>query len=260
MEFNSVVAVVTGASRGAGLGIARALGSHGCTVYVTGRTQVSDQSPLGGTIYETAALVDAAGGTGIPVAVDHADDDQVRALFETVERGHGKLDILVNNAALIRDEAMGNGAFWEKPLNVVDNLDVGLRSSYVATALAAPLMIIQDTGLVVFTSASGAAHYMFGPAYGVAKAGTLLTRRVRDIVAADPDHLSQVLDDAETPEFTGHLIWALYNDPRLLELSGQTVIGAELAARYGIVDDGGRTPPSCRDRHGVHPQPQFVLD
>jgi NAD(P)-dependent dehydrogenase (short-subunit alcohol dehydrogenase family) len=158
MESNNVVAVVTGASRGAGLGIARALGSHGCTVYVTGRTRTRVQSPLGGTIYETAALVDAAGGTGIPVAVDQRDDDQVRALFETVKRDHGKVDILVNNAALIRDEVMGDGAFWEKPLNVVDNLDVGLRSSYVATVLAAPLMIGQDTGLVVFTSASGAAH------------------------------------------------------------------------------------------------------
>jgi hypothetical protein len=89
--------------------------------------------------------------------------------------------------------------------------------------------------------------------------GTLLTERVRDIVAADPEHLGHVLDDAETPEFTGQLIWALYNDARLMELSGQTVIGAELAARYGIVDEGGRTPPSCRDRYGVHPHPQFTL-
>jgi NAD(P)-dependent dehydrogenase (short-subunit alcohol dehydrogenase family) len=284
MESSSVVAVVTGASRGAGLGIAHALGSHGCTVYVTGRTQQAGQSRLAGTIYETAALVDAAGGTGIPVAVDHSDDDQVHALFQTIERDHGKVDILVNNAATIRDDMMGPTKFWEEPLNVIDSLDVGLRSSYIASALAAPLMINQDKGLVAFTSASGAAHYMFGPAYGAAKAGTdkmaadmavdfksfgvaavsiwmgtLLTQRVRDIVAADPVNLGHVLDDAETPEFTGHLIWALHCDPHLMELSGQTLIGAELAERYGIVDDDGRTPPSCRDRYGVYPHSQFEI-
>ncbi|CAM4061252.1 Short-chain dehydrogenase [Mycobacterium senriense] len=179
---------------------------------------------------------------------------------------------------------MGPTKFWEEPLNVIDTLDVGLRSSYVASALAAPLMISQNKGLVAFTSASGAAHYMFGPAYGVAKAGTdkmaadmavdfksygvaavsiwmgtLLTQRVRQIVAADPEKLGYIIDDTETPEFTGHLIWALYNDPRRMELSGRTLIGAELARRYGIVDDCGRTPPSCRDRYGVHPHSQFEI-
>jgi hypothetical protein len=70
--------------------------------------------------------------------------------------------------------------------------------------------------------------------------GTLLTQRVRDIVAADPDGLGHVLDGAETPELTGHVIWALYHDPALMDLSGQTLIGAELAARYGIRDGGDR--------------------
>ena len=83
---SDTVAVVTGASRGAGLGIAHALGSHGCTVYVTGRTEKAGQSSLAGTIHETAELVTSAGGTGIAVRVDHADDDQTKALFEQVER------------------------------------------------------------------------------------------------------------------------------------------------------------------------------
>jgi NAD(P)-dependent dehydrogenase (short-subunit alcohol dehydrogenase family) len=137
-----------------------------------------------------------------------------------------------------------------------------MRSSYVATIFAAPLMISQSKGLVAFTSASGAAHYMVGPAYGVAKAGTdkmaadmavdfkdqnvaavsiwmdtLLTQRVRDIVAADPGKFGHVLDNAETPELTGHIIWELYNDPDLMELSGRTLVGAQLAAKYGIADE-----------------------
>jgi NAD(P)-dependent dehydrogenase (short-subunit alcohol dehydrogenase family) len=276
------VAVVTGASRGAGLGIATALGSHGCTVYVTGRTEKAGQSPLSGTIHDTAAMVTAAGGEGIAVAVDHADDDQTKALFDRVEREQGKLDILVNNAAVIRDEMMARIPFWEKPLDIIDILDVGLRSAYVATVYAAPLMTPQRRGLVVFTSAPGAAHYVFGPSYGVHKAGVdkmaadmavdfnefgiasvsiwmgiLLTERFKNMVAGAPDKFSQMLDIAETPEFTGHLIWALFNDPALMDRSGQTVIGAELAAEYGIEDAGGRRPPSYRDLYGIHPIRQF---
>ncbi len=282
MASQSPVAVVTGASRGAGRGIAHALGGHGCVVYVTGRTERTGQSTLAGTIHETADMVCAAGGTGIAVAVDHADDEQVRALIDRIQRDHGRIDILVNNAALIRDEMMGRTRFWEEPINVIDTLNVGLRSSYVATVLAAPLMIPNRKGLVAFTSASGSAHYMFGPAYGVAKAGTdkmaadtavdfkaygiaavsiwmgtLLTQRVRDIVAAAPDKLGHILDNAETPELTGHIIWSLYNDPNLMDVTGRTLIGAELATHYGITDEHGRQPSSCRDLHGVHPHPQF---
>ena len=268
------IAVVTGASRGAGAGIARALGSHGYTVYLTGRTESSLQ--------ETAEHVNALGGKGIAVRVDHADDEQVKDFFERVRRDHGRIDVLVNNAAIIRDEMMARTRFWEEPLDVMDTLAVGLRSSYVATVFAVPLMLAQPKGLVVFTSASGAAHYAFGPAYGVPKAGvdkmaadmavdfkdtgitavsiwmgSLLTQRVRDIVAKNPAKLGHILDIAETPELTGHVIARLYDDPELAQFSGQTLIGAELAVKYGIKDDGGRQPPSCRDLHSVYPRPQF---
>ena len=281
MPHNSPVALVTGASRGAGAGIAHALGSHGCTVYVTGRTRSgAELSPIG-TIDETAAQVTAAGGEGIAVGVDHADDEQVKALFERIRADAGRLDILVNNAAIIRDEMMGRTKFWEEPLTVLDTLDVGLRSSYVATVHAAPLMLPQPKGLVAFSSSSGAVHYAFGPAYGVPKAGTdkmaadmaydfreygiaavsiwmgsLLTDRVRKIIASNPEKFGHVLDSAETPELTGHVIWALYNDPDLMALSGQALIGAELAVKYGIADEGGRQPPSYRDLFDVHPHQQ----
>src|ERR1700731_3756815 len=91
------IVVVTGSSRGAGRGIAIALGSHGCTVYVTGRSQKAGDASFPGTIYETAKLVDAAGGKGIAVRVDHGDDAQVEALFHQVQREQGRIDILVNN-------------------------------------------------------------------------------------------------------------------------------------------------------------------
>jgi NAD(P)-dependent dehydrogenase (short-subunit alcohol dehydrogenase family) len=283
MSADKPVAVVTGASRGAGLGIAHALGSHGCVVYVTGRTEQPGESPLAGTIHETAELVTAAGGQGIAVHVDHADDEQTKALFEQVEREQGRLDILVNNAAIIRDEMMGRTRFWEEPVNVIDTLDVGLRSGYVATVFAAPLMLPQRRGLVVFTSAPGAAHYVFGPSYGVHKAGMdkmaadmavdfqefgiasvsiwmgiLLTERLKNVIASNPEKFGRMRDIAETPELTGHLIWSLFNDVNLMEKSGLTWIGAELAREYGITDDGGRRPPSYRDLYGIHPIKQFA--
>nr|WP_090277502.1 SDR family NAD(P)-dependent oxidoreductase [Mycolicibacterium komanii]CRL72064.1 short-chain dehydrogenase/reductase SDR [Mycolicibacterium komanii] len=283
--MTETVAVVTGASRGAGAGIARALGSHGCTVYITGRTQNgggTDGSGLSGTIDETAQAVTDAGGKGIAVRVDHGDDEQVKAFFDRVSREQGRIDILVNNAALIRDEMMGRTKFWEEPLNVIDTLDVGLRSSYVATVYVAPLMLPHRSGLVAFTSSSGAVHYAFGPAYGVPKAGTdkmaadmafdfrefgiaavsiwmgsLLTERVRGIIASNPQKFGHILDTAETPELTGHVIWALYRDPALMDVSGQTLIGAELAVKYCIKDDGDRQPPSYRDMFDVHPATQY---
>jgi NAD(P)-dependent dehydrogenase (short-subunit alcohol dehydrogenase family) len=225
--------------------------------------------------------VTAAGGTGIAVAVDHGDDDQVRKLFARIGEETGRVDILVNNAAIIRDEMMGRTKFWEEPVNVIDTLDVGLRSSYVATVHAAPLMLPQRKGLVAFSSSSGAVHYAFGPAYGVPKAGTdkmaadmafdfeefgiaavsiwmgsLLTDRVRKIIAGNPEKFGHILQSAETPELTGHVIWALYNDADLMNVSGQTLIGAELARKYGIADEDGRHPPSYRDLYDVHPHEQ----
>ncbi|HWS93079.1 MAG TPA: SDR family NAD(P)-dependent oxidoreductase [Mycobacterium sp.] len=283
MSDTQPIAVVTGASRGAGAGIAHALGSHGCTVYVTGRTEGAGESNLEGTIHETADLVTTAGGKGIAVRVDHADDDQVKALFDRIEHEQGRIDILVNNAALIRDEMMRRTKFWEEPINVIDTLDVGLRSSYVATVYAAPLMLPQRKGLVVFTSSSGAVHYAFGPAYGVPKAGTdkmaadmavdfkdfgiaaisiwmgsLLTQRVSNIIAGNPEKFGHILDTAETPELTGHVVWVLYNDPNLIGVSGQTLIGAELAVKYGLKDEADRQPPSYRDLFGVHPHQQYA--
>ena len=282
MSQNKPVAVVTGASRGAGRGIAIALGSHGCTVYVTGRSEKPGDATLPGTIYETAEAVTAAGGKGIAVRVDHADDAQTKALFERVERKEHRLDILVNNACALHDELTAPGNFWEKPPQLVDMLNVGLRSGYMATYYAAPMLARQRHGLIIFTSSSGAVHYVFGPAYGAHKAGMdkfaadmavdfrdfdvavlsiwmggLMTDRLRMVFKEHPEIAKAWEERLETPEFTGHIIWALFNDPQLMVLSGKTLIGAELARTYGITDAGGRQPPSYREIHNVAPREQY---
>lgn len=275
MTRSRTIAIVTGASRGAGRGIALALGQHGCTVYVTGRSQQSGDHVLPGTIYETAEAVTAAGGQGIAVRCDHADDADVAALFERVRSEQGRLDILVNNAAAIHDELTHPGEFWEKPLKLADLIDVGVRSGYVASWHAAQLMAAQDSGLIVFTSASGAAHYSLGAAYGAHKAGmdkmafdmaadfrhagkhaavlslwmgALLTDRLKGIIAADPAKFGYLEGHCETPEFTGHVIWALSQDPDLAALSGKTLVGAEIARKYGLTDNG-RIPPTAGELH-----------
>jgi NAD(P)-dependent dehydrogenase (short-subunit alcohol dehydrogenase family) len=282
MSEGASVAVVTGASRGAGRGIAIALGTHGCTVYVTGRSEKPGDASLPGTIYETAHAVTAAGGKGIAVRVDHGEDEQIRGLFERVRREQQRLDILVNNACALHDQLTAPGHFWEKPLEIVDMLDVGLRSGYVATYYAAPLLTEQRHGLVVFTSASGSVHYVYGPAYGAHKSGmdkfaadmavdfkdynvsvlsvwmgALLTDRLKGVIASDRAKYGYLENSAETPEFTGHVIWALFNDPQLCEISGQTVIGAEMGLKYGIKDQGGKQPRSYRETHKVAPRIQY---
>ena len=282
MSTAKPIAIVTGASRGAGRGIAIALGTHGCTVYVTGRSEKTGDASLPGTIYETADAVTAAGGKGIAVRIDHGDDSQVKVLFEQVARDQGRLDILVNNACTLHDQLTAPGGFWEKPLEIVDMLDVGLRSGYVASYYAAPLMVGQRSGLIVFTSASGAVHYVYGPAYGAHKAGmdkfaadmavdfkehnvavlsiwmgALLTDRLKRVIASDPAKYAHLEGITESPEFTGHILWKLYNDPHLMDLSGQTLIGAEMAVKYGLKDVGGRQPPSYRETHKVEPRVQY---
>lgn len=280
------VAVVTGASRGAGQGIARALGAAGYTVYVTGRSQTDDASPLGGSIHETAAEVTAAGGYGVAYPCDHADDEAVRELFAIIGRNEGRLDILVNNAAAITSDLIDKSPFWQRPAAMADILTVGLRSSYIAAHAAAPLLVSNPGGLIVFTSAPGAVNYAHGPAYGAQKAGTdkmaadmavelrpfsvasvsiwmglLKTARSAASMAEKPGQFDFLLPHMETPDFTGRLIAAIHSDPKMMELSGLTVIGAEQAVAYGVTDLDGSSPKSLRPVvGGPHKYDDLIID
>ena len=272
------VVVVTGASRGAGKGIAIALGGSGATVYVTGRTSSEGEAALPGTVYATAEAVSAAGGVGIPVLCDHADDDQVQALFDQVQAEHGRLDILVNNATCVPDGLTDSGPFWQKPLQLTELWNVGMRSHYIASYFAAPLLLANKGGLVVNTSSFGGRIYMHGPAYGAGKAATdkmahdmavdfrpydvavislwmglLLTERTRAVFEAEPDKYAALAGTAENPEFSGLLIDALARDPQLMEKSGKVWIGAELGTEYGVLDINGKQPPSHRAFFGDQP-------
>lgn len=285
MADQAKVAIVTGASRGAGRGIATALGSHGCTVYVTGRSENEGDAEVSGTIHATAREVTEAGGKGIAARCDHSDDAQVAALIDRVIAEQGRIDILVNNAAWQGNVLSAPGQFWEKSLEVAKMIDVGARSGFVASWYAAPHMVRQDKGLILFTSAPGSMHYCMGPSYGAHKAavdkmafdmgvdfadagvnvaavsvwmGALTTERLLGMMEAMPDLRQNLEGTLEPADYTGHVAWAMFNDPEMFaRFNGKTVIGAEVGRAYGITDADGRFPPSVRDSTGASP-PQYV--
>lgn len=279
------VALVTGASRGAGAGIARGFGELGYTVYVTGRTVAPgdakgwDGTVLPGTVAETAQAVTERGGKGIAVMCDHSDDAQVAALFEQIEREQGHLDVLVNNATYIHHQLIEKLPFWEKELDAAKILDVGLRSAYVASWHAARMMVKRGSGVIAFGSSFGGSCYMHGPAYGAQKAGIdkfahdmehdlrgtgvtavsiwmgpLVTERSLIAQKTNPEQYEGFIDAAENPEFTAHIIDAIAKAPNRDELSGQTLIGAEIAKDLGVTDRG-KEKPSYREMLGSpHPK------
>lgn len=176
------VAIVTGASRGAGRGIAIELGAAGATVIVTGRTTrasapdtyrkfmgFAELEAMPGTIDDTAEAVTRAGGRGIPVRCDHGDDDDVRALFERVVRDHGRLDLLVNNAwggheTFTPDEM--SRPFWEHPIaHWESHVDRGARYHLIAARHAAPVFVRQKRGLVIATTFWDRDRYLRGHLY-----------------------------------------------------------------------------------------------
>ncbi len=155
MDLTGRVAVVTGASRGVGKGVALGLGEAGATVYVTGRT-VEEKDPYWSSLGRTAAEITAQGGVGIPVRCDHTRDQEVETLFRRVAEEQGRLDILVNNVwggyeQMVEDgEFTWGRPFWDQPLWRWDAMfDAGARAHFTASRLAAPLMIARRSGLIV---------------------------------------------------------------------------------------------------------------
>lgn len=264
------VALVTGASRGVGKGIALGLGEAGATVYITGRTVEEGKAAvaLSGTIGQTAEEVTQLGGTGIALRCDHTVDAEVEQVFERIQQEQGRLDILVNNVwggyEHFNDgtEFWKEKEFWTQPISRWDKMfDAGVRAHYVCSVLAAPMMVAQGSGLIVNISFFAAENENSGVMYGVAKSAD---NRMAVTMAYDlrPHHVAAVslypglvrtegvmkaadffdLSNSESPQFLGRVVAGLANDPNLMEKSGQVLVAAELAIAYGIRDIDGKQP------------------
>lgn len=269
------VAVVTGASRGIGKGIAVELGAAGYTVYVTGRSVEPGAIP--GTIGATAAEIDAIGGRGIAVACDHHDDEQVAAVFTRIADEQGRLDVLVNNVYSAPDLVPWlHKKFWELPIAAWDQvIDIGTRSHYVAAVLGAPLMVERGRGLIVNVSSSGAVTYAHNVVYGVGKAavdkmtadmavdlegtGVSIVSLWPGLVRTELLEMGAVTDGdqtyielpgegrfdigaAESPRFLGRAVVALAGAADLPARSGKSFESAALAREFGFTDLDGRVP------------------
>jgi dehydrogenase/reductase SDR family protein 1 len=263
------VAVVTGASRGVGKGIALGLGEAGATVYVTGRTikNKTDAEKLGGTVYQTAEAVTAMGGKGIAIQCDHTNDAQVEAAFKQIAK-EKRIDILVNNA-WGGYENMHEGRrftffkpFWEQPFWRWDSMfDAGVRAAYTSSALAARMMTKKKSGLIVNISFWSAQVYMNSVQYGVSKAAvdkmteymahelkefniavvSLYPGLVRtESVLKGAKHFD--MSNSESPQFIGRVVAALANDQNIMKKSGKVLIAASEALEYGIQDIDGKQP------------------
>ena len=270
------VAVVAGATRGAGRGIARALGEAGATVYCTGRSVRGSRSPYNRpeTIEETAEMIGAAGGSAVALRVDHTVEEEVEALFQRVERERGRLDVLVNSIAG-EDPSMAQWcSFWQTDLK---NAEVALRQSllsHIVTAKhAAPSMIRKRRGLIVEVTENDILSAGGNPVTQTVKlalkgmalnmAAELRPHGVA-AVAVTPGFLRSeaMLEhfgvteenwreggkkdrnflESESPLFVGRAVAALAADPAILEHSGLLFSSWELGRKYRFTDADGRRP------------------
>jgi len=287
--LSNQVALVTGATRGIGKGIAIGLGEAGATVYITGRT-FNPSDTQSGNLTETQQAVEQAGGSCIPVQVDHSDDEQVRRLFEQIDQEqNGQLDLLVNNvfAGVSAIAQASQDPFWQHDPSLWDaSNNVGLRSHYVASIFAARMMSRRQKGLICTISSWGGMSPIFNVAYGVGKAGcdrlaaemarelksyniasvsiwpgivgteqiAQFAEQLKEQDAIDPQY--SVMRDRynwQTPLLTGRVIAALATEANPMPWTGKVQIVAELAQRYKIRDQHGNRPASLRSLKFIIP-------
>jgi NAD(P)-dependent dehydrogenase (short-subunit alcohol dehydrogenase family) len=281
-ELEGRVALVAGATRGGGRGIAVALGEAGATVYATGRSTRERRSEVDRpeTIEETAELVTAAGGEGIAVAVDHLDPAQVRGLVERIDSQHGRLDVLVNDVWGAEHLFQWDTPVWEHDLERgLRLLRLAIDTHLITSHHALPLLLRRPGGLVVEvtdgTAAYNADHYRVNLFYDLAKTSVTriawglaqeLRSRGATAVALTPGWMrSEAMLEhhgvsesnwreatertphfciSETPRYVGRAVAALAGDPGVARWNGESLSSGQLALLYGFTDLDG-TRPDC---------------
>jgi dehydrogenase/reductase SDR family protein 1 len=252
-SLSGKVALVTGAGRGVGKGIALELIGAGATVYITGRSTEDMQY---------------ISGKGFAIQCDHRDDEQVRSAFRQIADAQGRLDILVNNVWGGYENMMEDGQFtwplpfWQQPVWRWDAMfQAGVRAHYIAGQLAAKAMVSNRSGLIVNISFWAAQKYVGNVAYGVSKAATDkmtadMSHELRDhnvaVISLYPglvrtEKVMQAaewldLSNSESPEFIGRAVVALAADPKIMQKTGTVLVAASMAEEYSFTDIDGKRP------------------
>jgi len=278
MSLEGKVALITGASRGVGRGIAHQLGLAGATVYISGLKPededciVQSLQPKLPTLKQVAEEINSKRGKCIPIYCDHSNQKQTNALFERIAfEQKGQLDILVNNAYSAVTCILTNmhKKFFDLPEDVYDVCnDVGLKGHYMCSRLAAKLMVPRKSGLIVTISSPGGINYVYNVAYGIGKAGCdrlaadmaielkefnvtsvcLYPGPVKSELYSDEvgmvskEAVAKTYANAESIEFSGKCVVALAADSNLLQKTGHILLSMELAKEYNLKDEDGRQP------------------
>ena len=253
-NLNGKVALVTGAARGVGRGVALELAEAGATVYATGRTVTKEAFATDGIV--------------IPIGCDHKRDSDVEAVFHQITNEQDRLDILVNSVWGGYENMVENGEFtwmlpfWKQPVWRWDAMfAAGVRAYYVASAHAARLMVTQQSGLIVNISFWASQKYIGNVAYGVSKAATdkMTADMAHELRACNVAAVSLYpglvrtekvmeaaafldLSNSESPQFIGRAVVALASDSNIMQKSGQVLVAASLAQEYSFTDIDGKQP------------------
>ena len=278
---NKRVILVTGASRGVGKGIAEGMARKGDIIICAARNQKKGSTvqqfgfEIKSSLDETVEKIKAKDANGIAYSIDLNNQKEILELSGYIEKEFGQLDLLVHSACQIHDDLVQPKPYWEKSVDLWSLMDVGLKSNYLLSHALTPLMIESKGKLIVQISSHGAMCYMHGPIYGAQKAGidkmafdmaydlkpheicslSLWSGIVKDektqkVSEMHGEQYAEFLKGAASQEYAGLVINGLYDDPKLMTLSGKTLLAAEVGNQYGVEDIDDCTPKSDRETLG----------
>ena len=278
---NKRVILVTGASRGVGKGIAEGIARPGDFIICAARSQSKGSTvqqfgfEIQSSLDSTVEKIEERGAKGIAYCIDLNNQDKILKLAGYIKKEFGQLDLLIHSACQIHDDLVEPKPYWEKSVDLWSIMDVGLKSNYLLSHALTPLMIESKGKLILQISSHGAMCYMHGPIYGAQKAGidkmafdmaydlkpfeicslSLWSGIVKDektqkVSEMHGEQYAEFLKGAASQEYAGLVINGLYDDTKLMSMSGKTLLAAEIGDQYGIQDIDDCTPKSDRDALG----------